>query len=63
MCCGVVPIMNDHSWFSEVLNIMEKDYPELTKITRVKREDFFKELPQTIINTLDFIENNKLKKQ
>lgn len=34
---GLTPICNDHSWYSEVLNDIEKDYPQLAKVIRVER--------------------------
>lgn len=41
MCCGLTPLCNDHSWFSEVLGKIDSHYEELGQIIRVERSEFF----------------------
>ena len=68
MAAGVLPICNNHTGLSDVLDLIEREFPELTSITRVKKEDFFKNLPQIILELLKFREvysegNQKLKER
>ena len=36
MAAGVLPICNNHSGLSDVLDLIEQEFPQLTQITRVK---------------------------
>jgi glycosyltransferase involved in cell wall biosynthesis len=55
MSCGVIPICNNHSGLKDILKILKIEYPELTSHTITEQDSFFKNLPETIENTLKFI--------
>ena len=38
MAAGCLPICNNHSGLSDILDLIEQEFPELTQITRVKPE-------------------------
>lgn len=57
MAAGVLPICNNHSGLSDVLDLIEREFPELTKITRKNPEEFFQVLPQVIRDLLQFSED------
>lgn len=60
MAAGVLPLCNNHSGLADVLDLIEKEFPELVKVTRVKKEEFFPKLPQLIFDLLNFLETSEL---
>ena len=41
MAAGVLPLCNNHTGLADVLNVIEKSYPEIVAQTRVDPKEFF----------------------
>lgn len=60
MAAGVLPLCNNHSGLADVLDFFEGIFPELIKVTKVDRKEFFPRLPQLIFDLLDFRNSSSL---